>query len=1176
MRRIGLTREQDNAVYARASAVLVSAAAGSGKTRVLTERLMSYVTDGDAPQDVTAFLIITYTRAAAGELRARILDELSLRAAAEPEDRRLRRQAALCYQAQIGTIHSFCTAVLREHAHRAGLDPDFRVGDENICAELRERALEKTLERAYGQLGGDEDFARLVESVGAGRDDSRLARALLELYAKMQSHPYPESWAARQAAALDVSCLGDAGETVWGRELLASAGKSARYWLERLETLWRSLCTAGAENALMLAAYGESIGETMDALRRFISALGRGWDAAGLALPIPFPRLKQLRSFAFEDRKNAFTAAREGCKNAMESLSAVFSDGSERLLAELAETAPAMRALLRLALDFGRAYSAEKRRRGLLDFSDLEHCAVRLLCDAETGLPTETARDISRRYTEIMVDEYQDVNAVQDLIFRCISREGGNIFMVGDVKQSIYRFRLADPTIFLEKYRDFSDFISYEDNNPRRILLQNNFRSDRNILTACNHIFSNIMSEALGDIAYDEKAALFPPEDAPSARGKAELRILAVPQAEDGEERPDKTYLEAKQVVSQIRALVSGGELISENGALRPVRYGDIAILLRSPNAAGAQFRRALAEAGVPVLAEQGGAFFSSPEILITLSLLSVIDNPHRDVPLAAVLSSPVFDFSADELSMIRAGAKEGDFFSAVEKAARENNKCAAFIDTLSGLRALSEDIGVCELLCLIYDRLDLSAVCNAVYGGCVNLTLLLDCAARFEENGYRGLFAFIRQLRRMEASGEEPAAGGAQAGSSVVLMSIHKSKGLEFPVVFLANTARAFNRTELRAAVLIHPELGLGCKLTDTARGIEYPTLARRAIAARLNAEMLSEEMRVLYVALTRAKERLYISCTDKDPEALLAKLSAGLSQPLSPEILSAQPAMAHWLISAALLDGGGPLKPMIVYAEDLSDAAAGAVPHTPAAQKAAPVDENALAALREQLSFRYPYERAVRLPSKITATALPREEPEEAGEALVKAQPRSFRLPDFMAGERPLTGAERGTATHIVMQLIDFSKTATHDQLAGEIERLRRTGQLDDKQARAVDRNAILTFFASETGKTLKAAEKVHRERRFSILCPASVFFPDGGSEDILLQGIVDCCIERESAIEILDYKTDYVTPETLDERTEHYKKQLLAYAHAMSRMFGKRVSSCKLCFLCAGLVSAVPPPS
>ena len=1160
MAKLELTPDQKNAVTARGSAVLVSAAAGSGKTRVLTERLAGWVTDGADPHDVGEFLVITYTRAAAAELRGRILSELQKRSAAEPGNKRLRRQVSLCCRAPIGTIHSFCADVLREFGHEIGLTPDFRVGDEDKCAELREKALDRTLEAAYAKIETDVGFAALVGSVGAGRDDRRLEDAVLDLHGKLQSHPFPEKWTAETVAGLDVSGLSDAGETVWGRELLMRAKRTVAYWHDRLDGCWRTL----RENEAVDAAYGASVDETLFAMRDFLRLADQGWDEARTALPVPFSRLRPLKGC--DGEKEAFKAVRDPCKKAVQGVSALLDAPSGKLLGEITATAPAMRALLSLTLDFDRAYAAEKKRLNLLDFSDLEHRAVELLWDDGAGAPTETARLLSERYTEILVDEYQDVSAVQDLLFRAVSREGKNIFMVGDVKQSIYRFRLADPSIFLEKYKRFAPFETASGGEARKILLQLNFRSDSVVLDACNSVFENAMSEELGDVVYGADARLVAPETA-GHRGVAELTVLALPDAED-EERPDRTRAEAKMVAEKIRSLVASGTKIMDGGAERALRYGDVAVLMRSPGTAGPAFRRALAEAGIPVLSEQGGGFFISPELRIVRALLSVIDNPHRDVPLTAALLSPVFDFSADELALVRAGTPEGDLFFALSRAAEgetaPGEKCAAFLSALDALRRLSGDIGVRELLYLLYDRYALVEKCAALSGNTVCLTQLLDLAAQFEENGYRGLYAFLKQLERMEARGEEPVAPSAGAADAVSVMSIHKSKGLEFPVVFLVNTARKFNAADLRAPVLVHPALGLGCKLTDLSRGIEYPTLARRAIASRLTDELLSEEMRVLYVAMTRAKERLYVSCAAADPETLLDRLRGEISSPLDPELLRSAPNMAGWLLAAALL-------PESVLRLSVDHRVYDAEPES--AKEAAPeeADPETVAYVKNALAFRYAHESSTALPAKLTATSLPEDDPD--GEPLARERFHSFRVPE-LGKKRALTGAERGTATHIVMQFIDFSKTGTLPEIEDEIERIRTLGQLTGEQADAVDRQAVLRFFASETGRRILCADRVWRELKFSVLCPSERFWPETQGEELLLQGVMDCVIEEGGALSVIDYKTDYVTAESLPELTERYRRQVEAYLFAAEQMFGEPVSGGLLCFLRSGLTARIAP--
>ena len=1169
MSKIELTPDQKAAVYTRGASLLVSAAAGSGKTRVLTERLMAYVTDEQAPGDIDSFLIITYTRAAAAELRGRIMQELSKRCAESPQNRRLRRQSNLCYKAQIGTIHSFCTAILRENSHKLGLSPDFRVGDEDKCAELREKALEQTLDAAYEKIEEDAGFARLVGSVGAGRDDSRLAAAVLELFGKMQSHAYPEKWARAQLGRSLCRGVTDASETIWGRELLENAKSTVDYWLNRLDEVWFFINSDAEENEPIIKAYGESLCVSMEQLRELSLAIKQGWDKAREHAKIEFPRLKPLKNYDFEDRKALLTTARDGCKKAMATLAGQLDEPSEKLLADMAATSPSMDALIELTLEFDRLYSESKRRLNMVDFSDLEHFAVKLLCCEETGEATDTARELSRRYTEIMIDEYQDVSAVQDLIFRCISKNEKNLFMVGDVKQSIYRFRLADPSIFIKKYLEYAPAASAKGDEPRKILLQQNFRSDKKILAACNHVFRETMSPELGEISYDDQAALYPRSNAPE-RGCVSLAVLSAPQAEEGEERPDKLYLEAKHVALKIKNMVQSGETILEGEGERPLEYGDIAILLRSPNTAGGAYRRALRELGVPVAAEQGGGFFASPEIVVLRALLKVIDNPHRDIPLTATLMSSVFGFTADELSVIRAADKEGDFFAALCLAAEKDEKAAGFLETLNELRNLSQDLKVTQLLSLIYRRLSLPVLCAA--RGSENLSAITDLAAAFEENGYRGLYGFNAYLDRLEQRGEEPRSAAPEAGNAVAIMSIHKSKGLEFPVVFLCAASKKFNTMDLRSPVLIHPELGLGGKITDIERGIEYPSLARRAAASRLTNEMLSEELRVLYVAMTRAKERLYITCAMKDPEAQREKLMAGLSSPISPEVLKASPSMAHWLLAAALTDRENAMELQIVGSEEPEKPEEGAKDEAaPPCTEAEGFDSGALEALRAHLERPYAFSQSAALPSKLTATMLPGEEADREAQSMEK-RPRLFRLPDFSGAERPLTGAEKGVATHLVMQYIDFSKTDTADEIAAEVERILALGILTPRQARAVDKNAVLSFFCSETGQKMKKAQHVMREFRFSLLCPAKLLLETEAEDEIMLQGVVDCCIDEPEGLTIIDYKTDYVTEDTLEEMTARYRRQILAYGYAMERICQKPVKACKLCFLRGGLEAEV----
>ncbi len=1158
------TASQAAAIGLRDASLLVSAGAGSGKTTVLTARLMAYLTDPEAPEDLDRFLVITFTRAAAGELKSRIASALADALAKDPANRRLRRQSALCRQAQIGTIHSFCAALLRENCQALPLSPDFKVVDDERAAAMRTSALERELEASYERAADYPGFLELADTVGAGRDDRRLAELVLRLYDKMQSHARPEKWAAQQVELLRAE-RGAAEETPWGREILADAAAQVDDWCREFDGL---LALMRAEEKIF-AAYAPSFGETADALRELQRRLALGWDAAREALPVPFPKLNTLRNSPDEALSARLRSRRDACKKAMGALAELFASDGATLLRELAQTAPAMEALLALTLRFRDRYAAEKRRAGLVDYADLEHLAAELLLD-ENGEPTELARRVSGRYREIMVDEYQDVSRVQDDIFRALASGGAERFLVGDVKQSIYRFRLADPTIFTEKYLLWPDADRARPGQPRRVLLQENFRSRREIVDAANSVFLRCMSRRLGDLDYDENAMLcFGASYYQGTVPKPELCLLALPETGEGEERPDKTALEAAAVARKIRQLVASGATVTTKDGPRPMEYGDVAILLRTSNTTGGVYRRALAAEGVPVAEGQGGGYFSSIEVSAVLSMLAVIDNPHQDIPLIAALRSPAFLFTADELSAIRAADRDRDFYGALCKAAESDAKARAFLDRLTLFRSLAADLPLEELVWELLDSLELLALCSAMSDGeqrRANLIELTELARRFEGSGYRGVHRFVLWLRRQAERGKEPSVGGPGA-SAVQIYSVHKSKGLEFPVVFLCDTARHFNHTDSQETVLVHAELGLGPKLTDLRRRIEYPTLARRAIRLRLERELRSEEMRLLYVAMTRARERLIMTAALTDPEEKLDKLELSAGGDPAPDRLLAAQAPVDWLMAAAVADGGEHLALRI---EPLQRA------ETPlaAVEPLCAPDEEAAEELRQNLAFRYPHAEAETLPSKVTATELKgREEPDADAQALQPKRGGVFRLPDFTRKSRPLTGAQRGTATHLVLQYMDFAAAGDEKAIAGEIERLRQERYLTDREAAAVDVKAIRRLFASPLGQRMLRASWREREFRFSLLCDAQELFGRAPGEQVLLQGVVDCCIEEDGALVVIDYKTDAVkTAEALKERSRSYEGQLRAYAAALSRIFGKRVKECVLYFLSAGQAVSV----
>ncbi|MDR1589142.1 MAG: helicase-exonuclease AddAB subunit AddA [Oscillospiraceae bacterium] len=1189
------TREQAEASGLRGGALLVSASAGSGKTRVLVERLLGYVAEPDGDADIDDFLVITYTRAAAGELRGRILGELARRRAEDPGNARLGRQAVLCHRAQIGTIHGFCAELLRENAHRLELPPDFRVADENECALLKAQALDAVFDArcdamyaggapASADAGG---FALLADMFFTGRGDRRLRDIVTDVHTRLLSHPYPRKWVSDRLEELELEGVSDAARTVWGEVVMRDARRAALHWL----AVMRRLADEAELYPDFQKAYGRSVAVTVGGLESFLAALDHGWDAARALARVEFP---QARVSGYDDLKEARTR----CAKGMKKVAGMFEYGSAELLDDMRAIAPVISELLRLTLDFDAAYAARKRERGLIDFSDQEHMACELLVDAGTGHPTAIALAARDRFREILIDEYQDVNAVQELIFRAVSRDGRNVFMVGDVRQSIYGFRLADPTIFLKKYREYAEPESAPDGG-RRVVLAENFRSRAGILDAVNYVFENIMSEEFGGMAYTEREFLRAgrAEDTAAVEPPVELDILDMDAAsapEDASESLKAVEAEAEHVARRIGELMRAAPFIPDGyGGLRAADCADFAILLRSVRNKAVYYYRALERHGIPAELPGGEGFFDTLEIKIAMSLLHVIDNPMQDIPLISALRSPSYGFTADELARIRAAAPEGDFYSALRAAALTDEKCGAFTAELDALRAAAPDMPADRFIFHVYNVTGLPARMAALRGGARrrdNLMLLAEYARKFEANGYKGLFGFVSYMRRLAESGREPGERreATAVGGAVRVMSVHKSKGLEFPVVFLADTAKKFNRESARAPAMVHSRLGIGVKRRDAARRIEYQTLARAAIGSALTSEMMSEELRVLYVAMTRAREKLVIVSTQRQAGRYLEKLSRYASRPVHAQTLMDSPGVSDWILLAALtrpeaarlVDGAGslPLPPdawdMRLYDAPGPDMLPSGAPPDARAGTEAGVGAAALDGSIEELgrrfAFVYPWRASEELPSKLTVTELKgrASDGEAARDAQMYIRERraDFILPEIRSGEGGLTGAERGTAVHLIMQHADYGKCSGPEGVKAEIDRLIDARLITAEQGAAADVLAISAFFTSATGAELRAADRVFREFKFSLLTPAPEFFP-GGDGEILFQGIVDCAYVKNGEITVVDFKTDRVTEETAGAAAERYSRQLGHYAAALTRVTGLPVSRKLIYFFALG---------
>ncbi|NLB29838.1 MAG: UvrD-helicase domain-containing protein, partial [Clostridiales bacterium] len=877
------TSEQLDAITARGSSLLISAGAGSGKTRGLTERRMSHLTGEPAgSRDVTDFLIITFTRAAAAELRSRILSAISSELAKNPKNRRLRRQSALVHSAQIDTIHSFCSRIIRENSDRLGIPPDFRIAEESECAALKSAVMSRLLDSRYENIGSFEGFRQLVDTLSPGRDDRRLADTALDIFDKLRSHEDSRLWMREQLELQKPGAVTDVLKTPWGELLAGKARAAAEFWLHRIE----ALLSEYGDSPEVMRTYGGGFMSVAEQLRGFLSALDTDWDSAMSAAVFDFPGAKPLRGAEYDGIKAVWVS----CRDELRKLPDIFIAPSGELIGDMDCVFSATKALFELVGEFGDLYSEEKNRRRIADFSDLEHFALALLGD-ENG-PTELSKVISSRYKEVMVDEFQDISVIQERIINAVSDGGKNLVMVGDVRQSIYRFRLADPAIFLGKYKSFSDD---RDAPERRIILADNFRSRQNVLDVVNYVFRGIMSEQFGELDYTDREYLRAGRPDAGCDIPVELRIVA-PGESDGDTRQ---ILEADYVARRIEELVKSGFEIPGGGGTRPATYSDIVILMRSRTYAHF-YSDALISRGISVVTDEVDSLLDTYEVRVALAFLHIVDNPGNDIELISVLRSPVYGFTPDELAEARLCSREGSFYDALLLYAEKSGRASQFLGHLREFRALAPELGADGLLWHIYNRTHLPALVSVLPDGGrrrSNLTQLAAEARNAGEFGYPDVFSFLRFLERLH----KPIGCTSPSSDGVRIMSVHKSKGLEFPIVFLVDLAHRFNMNDSRKRLLFHPRLGLGQKRVDLERRIEYPTLPRLAIGEIIADESKAEDLRVLYVAMTRAREKLIMVYSDLNPERTLEKLH-GFGYPVPPHVLGRQSSIGNILLAALL----------------------------------------------------------------------------------------------------------------------------------------------------------------------------------------------------------------------------------------------------------------------------------
>lgn len=1163
---VNWTTDQRHAIECRKGSVLVSAAAGSGKTTVLVERVIRRLTDEDNPCSAEDLLIVTFTRAATAQMREKIGAAILKRLSEDPTDRHLRRQYMLLPFAKICTIDSFCNDLVRENFHALGISPDYSLLDNETAVIMKNDVCEAMLERAYEE-DLDGRFSELSDMMSSGSSDEDFAKLIIKMYDISTAYPFPDLW-------LD-SLIGeysqpDINKSRWG-------GIIKKYVCDMLDycvSSSRDMMTAMESDPIVADAYGAAVQSDINMYAELREKINSDWDEALEAFKtVKYMSLGRVPKGYESETKNVVTTARKKLKDLLKKVPGIMCVSSEEHADDMRLLRDPVTKLIELVKQFGREYSAEKDKMNSADFSDILHRALNLLAvsDGRGGyIKTDLARELSSHYVEILVDEYQDINEAQDMIFKAISADENNLFTVGDVKQSIYRFRQAMPEIFLRRRSTTHSFESGK--YPLGITLGSNFRSRVGVTSCVNYIFRQLMSTEAGELEYDDSEALnaaakYPERDTPDC----ELHVVT-----DKGNRADTLEAQARYVARYIdRTVRERKTLVTKGGALHPASYGDFCILLRTAKNVSSVYANALSERGIPVFSPETGGFFEAAEISFILSLLRVLDNPVQDIPLAAVMLSPLFGFSAGELADIRASAKErleaGEteplYRSVAASADEGDEKAAAFLKKIESLRRLSLTLSAGELVRRVCEETGFDAIAGAMPDGerrRLNIGLLCDYAEKYEAAGNLGLSGFIRFIDKVaRTSGDLATAARPSENADIVrIMTVHQSKGLEFPICILADMQHAFNERDNTESVLISSSAGLGMK-RRTEDGISvYDTASRRAAVITSERMGRSEEMRVLYVALTRAKENLVMVTSVPNPEKGLAKVAVecGIGERTNPFAVLRMNNFSDLVLMALMrhpaadelrklsgvdvpifLPEKDRFKLKVVVSDSESFMTESANEQKIAAK---PVffDE-----VCERLDYSDPRSVLSSVPAKRAAS--------DGSERGINREYFASSRPAFMSSGG-LTPAQRGTATHKFMQFSNYA--AARADIESELARLVDGGFLSEEEGKAVNVSAAKRFFMSSLAERIFASDNVMREKKFAALFPAKFFYPEltgeATEEKIVVQGIADCVFVEDGKLVIVDYKTDTgVDAEALLDR---YSAQLGIYREALSQALGMPV--------------------
>lgn len=1159
------TPRQRDAIKARGGTVLVSAAAGSGKTAVLVERVMGRIRDPEHPVDADRMLVVTFSNAAALEMKQRLMRALDEAMADTPEDVALQKQRRLVERAKICTIHAFCLDLIREHFHQLGLSPNTRAGDEKELGLLRQECMEQAVEELYREDTGG-GFHALIELLSSGRDDRKVFETLRDFYDFARAHPFYHAWLDQKLELYDPAI--PVARTAWGQAIFRETVEVLDHCSDMISTALETIRKDPDMKGAYYAAFSSDLVK-FDTIREL--CWQQDWDGVYAALKaLKRDRLGSLSGASPEKayvtglRETVYTRILPKLQKGTPAKEGLFCATAEEFAEDIAFLRPIVARLFGLVKRFDEIFAAAKRRRMVIDFSDMEQMAASLLAvpEGEGWRRTELAAAAGAAYEEILIDEFQDTNEVQEIIFRALSRDERNLFMVGDVKQSIYRFRQACPRLFIEKKERFAPYDG--ETFPAKIILGKNFRSAPEVTGGINLFFSILMSKRFADIEYGPDEALDPGLSYPSGPDRGcVLRVIDM----KGEAQ-DKAAVEAVDVARAIRRMVDEGRQVTQGDTLRPVRYGDICILMRSVKRAKL-YREALRQEGIPAWSEPKNGFLRSREVAPLVCLLRVLGNPLSDMDLISVMLSPLYGFTVDEIASIRASGGNGMVCMAVRAMAQKGDgRCRALIRSLDGLRRYAARSTADQLLRRVFDETDYLNKAMVMPGGQArraNLLLLVEYARSYRAS-CTGVFAFSAFLDRLLAAGDDlaPASGFSEQADVVRIMTIHRSKGLEFPVVFLCDCAREFNKGDYIGGIQWNAEMGFACARRDFDTRKQYQTVPLQALKLEQQRASLAEELRMLYVAMTRARELLVMTgvCTDfakalpgwiqepKRKDKLSAYVMRGAKSYLDWLMMAAvhHPALQPWLEPYGLIAveiPGGPLRFECVQAETAgAQTACEEFLPTPA--------EEAGARLSEILDFRYPYLSQTEIPAKLAASQL--------GKGDMDKEYRFTSRPAFLTGER-LTGAQRGNALHKFMQFADYAAAAQDP--AAETERLSRQGFLSRQEAQAVDQEKLRTFFNSPLAGRIFSAEKVLREMRFLAEVGKTEIgdfldLPDDGSK-LVVQGIADCVFIEDGGAVIVDYKSDRVKEP--GELAQRYRGQLEIYRRVLGESLGVPVKECLL---------------